>query len=63
VFTFETGLSTEQQAAIMTFVLAAVAVLGGFLTRSQVTPVSKLPEKPEPTSAVGQAGETLPVEA
>jgi hypothetical protein len=63
LFAFVTGFSTEQQAAIMAFATAVVAVIGALVTRTQVSPVSKVAAKLETAHAVGQAGETLQVEA
>jgi hypothetical protein len=63
LFAFVTNFSTEQQAAIMAFATAVVALLGGLVTRTQVTPVSKVAKKLETAHSVGQAGETLQVEA
>ena len=63
LFAFATGFTAEQQAAILAFATAAVAVVGALVTRAQVTPVARVERKLETAHAAGQAGETLQVEA
>lgn len=45
---FGLDLSTEQQGAIFAFAAAALAVLGGVVIRSQVTPVAETEATGEP---------------
>ena len=58
LFAFVSDFSAEQQAAVLAFATPFVALLGGLLTRSRVTPVAKLVA----TSSAGQAGVTPAVQ-
>jgi hypothetical protein len=63
LFAFVTDFSADQQAALLAFATAVTPLIGALVTRSQVTPVAKAQAKIETAHAVGEAGETLQVEA
>jgi len=62
LFAFVADFSSEQRGAILAFGTAIVPLLGAIVTRTQVTPVTKVETKLETAHAAGKAGETLQVE-